>query len=893
MPFSPLTRWFRDNRPAAGRRTSRLRVDSLEQREVPASLLSTNFSLTGAANDDTQLVGVASRGRYAIVASTATNVVDGQNDSAGTFDLFWLDTLTGDRQLVTAAAGSGGLTATGQVAQAVISADGQAVAFVSNVNAATYDPNFNPAADAGSITDDVFVWSAIDGTITLASRETATKAIGQSTGSLNPAISADGAFVSFTSTRQTSNLSVFTDIADTADVFRYSKATNSVTPVTITASGEAYGTYGSVVVDPFGRYMDNSGTFFAVVAPISSDKVTTGFVPTPGSLKTTGDAFLINIGAAVTPSSQLVSSVAGDLTRSLSSAQGRVTSAIIAPDNPQAVIFSAIARSGAKNELVVSYTNNNAAQADLYYRLMNSTGGEATLLVSAGNGSTNIGANSQLDPTLGSYVVATDGSRVAFTSSATNLTPTVTDTNGTFDVFTWAYANRTVRMASVDPTGAIAGNGLSNSPSLSADGKFVAFASTATNLVSISDTNTLQDVIARDLSTGISGYASAQPNGVAAGNSRSFNPRVIGSGAATAVVFDSFSTDMDALFPGTAFGDQFVYGTSLPISSNTSQRVAVVAGAGSGSFASFGIDGSIEVGDKFTPFPGFTGEIRTATGDVDGDGTLDMIAGAGPSGGPRVVVISGATGKVIRDIFAFEPTFRGGVHVAAGDFNNDGKADVVVGADDGGASRVRVFSQGLIGVGTVIADFFAYEVTFRGGVRVATGDVNGDGRVDLVLGAGIGGGPRVTVIDGTKVGTTNARLADFFAFENSLRNGVNVSAGDFNNDGKADLGIGAGPGGGPRVTVFSGASIITGIAAPAQLSNFFAYDATQRNGVRVAIKNIDGDATGDIVTGIGRGGAQQVRTFSGGKFGAPNTPALIDNFFLYGDAASRLGAWVG
>ena len=187
MPFSHLTRWLRDGRTAPRRARTSLRVESMEDRRTPAaSLISTNFSLTAAANDDSQLVAVASRGRYAIFTSTATDVVAGQIDSAGTSDLFWVDTLTGQRKLVTATAGSNGTIATGQVGQAVISADGLSVGFVSNVNVATYDTNYVPSSDAGSITDDVFRWDSATGTIRLASREAANRAIGQSTGSSNP-----------------------------------------------------------------------------------------------------------------------------------------------------------------------------------------------------------------------------------------------------------------------------------------------------------------------------------------------------------------------------------------------------------------------------------------------------------------------------------------------------------------------------------------------------------------------------------------------------------------------------------------------------------------------------------------------------------------------------------
>ena len=64
--------------------------------------------------------------------------------------------------------------------------------------------------------------------------------------------------------------------------------------------------------------------------------------------------------------------------------------------------------------------------------------------------------------------------------------------------------------------------------------------------------------------------------------------------------------------------------------------------------------------------PTFTGGVRVATGDVNGDGTADIIAAAGAGGGPRVRVFDGNTGKVIHDFLAFDAAFGGGVYVAGG-----------------------------------------------------------------------------------------------------------------------------------------------------------------------------------------------------------------------------------
>src|SRR5205085_2327868 len=131
----------------------------------------------------------------------------------------------------------------------------------------------------------------------------------------------------------------------------------------------------------------------------------------------------------------------------------------------------------------------------------------------------------------------------------------------------------------------------------------------------------------------------------------------------------------------------------------------------------------------------FRGGVRVATGDVDGDGTADVVTGAGAGGGPHVRVFSGATGAVLSEFFAYDPAFRGGVFVAAGDVNGDGRADIVTGAGAGGGPHVKVFAAD----GTLLQSFFAYDPAFTGGVAVAAGDVADGGRAGGSSGGGRGG----------------------------------------------------------------------------------------------------------------------------------------------------------
>jgi hypothetical protein len=245
----------------------------------------------------------------------------------------------------------------------------------------------------------------------------------------------------------------------------------------------------------------------------------------------------------------------------------------------------------------------------------------------------------------------------------------------------------------------------------------------------------------------------------------------------------------------------------------------------------------------------FTGGVRVATGDLTGDGVDDIAVAPGPGIGPEVKVYDGATGDLIRDFFAYEPTFLGGVNVALGDVSGDGKADIITGTGAGGGPRVEVFD----GVsGALVQNFFAYEPSFLGGVNVAAGDVMGDGHADVVTGTGVGGGPRVEVFDGV----TGATLDNFFAYESSFRGGVNVAAGDVDGDGKADIITGTGFGGGPRVEVFD--------ATTGQLvSNFFAFDPSFRGGVAVAATDVYGDGKAEILAAPGPGMTPLVRIFNG------------------------------
>ncbi|MCB9876868.1 MAG: PD40 domain-containing protein [Planctomycetes bacterium] len=134
--------------------------------------------------------------------------------------------------------------------------------------------------------------------------------------------------------------------------------------------------------------------------------------------------------------------------------------------------------------------------------------------------------------------ITPDGRFVVYTSKATTLSPF--DPNHGSDIYLADRALHTTTLCSVNHLG-IVGTDASFSPSVSDDGRYVAFASNAGNLIPGGDGNGVTDVYVRDLLTGAVHLCSRTPLG-APGNGPSRNPRISGNGQF--VVFDSAATDL-------------------------------------------------------------------------------------------------------------------------------------------------------------------------------------------------------------------------------------------------------------------------------------------------------------------------------------------------------------
>lgn len=265
-----------------------------------------------------------------------------------------------------------------------------------------------------------------------------------------------------------------------------------------------------------------------------------------------------------------------------------------------------------------------------------------------------------------------------------------------------------------------------------------------------------------------------------------------------AAVFSSYTwLAADAMLP---YGPPFaggVYAAVGQVEPGGDAELIAAPGPGGGPNIRVLRRNGAEVASFFAYTPDFTGGSSVAACDVDADGRDEIVTGAGPGGGPHVRVFSLKGGlHEVGGFFAYGATFSGGVSVACADVDGDGTGEIVTGAGPGGGPHVRVVHLD----GSEAASFFAYDAGFSGGVLVAGGDIDGDGHDEVTTGAGPGGGPHVRVL---RIGVGVSEMAGFFAYAPGFGGGVNVASGDVTGDGRAEVYTGAGSGGGPHIRVLA------------------------------------------------------------------------------------------
>lgn len=194
---------------------------------------------------------------------------------------------------------------------------------------------------------------------------------------------------------------------------------------------------------------------------------------------------------------------------------------------------------------------------------------------------------------------------------------------------------------------------------------------------------------------------------------------------------------------------------------------------------------------------------------------------------------------------AYPKVFKGGSSVAYGDIDGDGADEIITGAGFSGGPNVKIFKPD----GTKLLSFMAYEGNFKRGINVASCDLDGNGRAEIVTGPKPGGGPNVKVFSGS-----GERKANFMAYADEFRGGVNVACGDVTGDGIGDIITGSGFNGESHVRLFNGHGDFLGL-------DFRPFSKSHLGGVSVATANVDGAGADEIIMGLNRFGHAWVKVY--------------------------------
>ena len=224
---------------------------------------------------------------------------------------------------------------------------------------------------------------------------------------------------------------------------------------------------------------------------------------------------------------------------------------------------------------------------------------------------------------------------------------------------------------------------------------------------------------------------------------------------------------------------------------------------------------------------GYKGEDQIAHIDLNGDDVRDFFLATG-----NRIISRRSDNQPFTNFYPYTVRYPGEMRVALGDIDGDHEVEYVVAPGPGSTEPIRVYNFS----GRLIVDsWYPFGQGYKGGYSVAIGKVEPNLPARIIIGGGSGIEPRVVTY-----GVDLKRKHEWLAFEKTFRGGVFVAAGDLDGDGVDEVVTGPGPGGKPLIKTFTGEGKE---ASP----SFVAYSTFGYPGLRVGVADVDFDGKKDIL----------------------------------------------
>jgi hypothetical protein len=254
-----------------------------------------------------------------------------------------------------------------------------------------------------------------------------------------------------------------------------------------------------------------------------------------------------------------------------------------------------------------------------------------------------------------------------------------------------------------------------------------------------------------------------------------------------------------------------------------------------------------------------TGGVNVAVGDVNGDNLLEIITSPRNSKPPTIKVFSLQGTNLNYNFNAYDVNYKGGVSIAVADVNNDGKAEIITVPMTKATAEVKVY--GLVGgkyFSQVATKFIAYSKSYTGGAALSVGDVNNDGKLEIVTTPTVNAAPKIKVFI-PKNGTYVASSLGIAAYDIKFLGGLNSFVGDIDHNGKNE--IVTAPNAGLASTI---KSIGMGSNGKLKILNpgFLAYPKSFKGGASITTLDTNKDGYDEIITVAGSNGDAIVRVFN-------------------------------